>query len=45
MPGHGLLKIQPEYSQIGTALLKFFHGAGLIMENIMKIVFNMKFGV
>ena len=41
MHGHGLYKIQTEYSQIGRAVLTFSHKAGLI---IIKIVFNMKFG-
>jgi hypothetical protein len=43
MHGHGLFKIQTEYSQIGTAMLTLSHKAGLMMENVIKIVFNMKF--
>jgi hypothetical protein len=45
MHGHGLFKIQTQYSQIGTAELRLSHQAGLIMENVIKIVFNMKFCV
>jgi hypothetical protein len=37
MHGHGLFKIQPEYLQIGTAVLIFFHRTGLMMEMLLKL--------
>jgi len=37
MHGHGLSKIQTEYSQIGTAMLTFSHKADLIREKPLKL--------